>query len=253
LANQIFLFYGEEDFLIEQKINELKADLSVETIDGEDSELEHIVNALQTQSMLWGSRLIIIRNVDLKMETWDAVAPSLKIISPGTKVVFWVTSFSRRSKLFKMVEEVGEVCEFKPFAAWEQDRVIFWIEKKVKSSGKQIEPATAVRLQEVCGSNLRKLSSEIDKLITFVGENKEIGVQDVLALASPGEINVFALSNALAEKDLKGSLSAFSLLCKNKVEFFRILSLLANQYRTMLFAKSEKNHLTIAKALGLSP
>jgi DNA polymerase-3 subunit delta len=262
LARQVFLLYGEEDFLIDERINELKKSvvnpsLNFEQIDGEDPIIENIISAMQTQPLLGGDKLIVIRNLDLKSGICDELVPSLKVISPGTRVVFCASSVSKRSKLYKLIEDIGEVAEFKTFAEWEQDKVVSWITRKFRSQGKEINKKAAELLQEICGNNLRKLDSEIDKLITFVGTEKVVKNEDVLALASPGEINVFALSNALSEKNLKKSLSAFQVLYKNKVDLFRMLSLLATNYRLMLqvkcFSGSSADPRKIAQSLCANP
>ncbi|MFH1683856.1 MAG: DNA polymerase III subunit delta [Candidatus Margulisiibacteriota bacterium] len=258
MANQVFLFYGDEDLLIKERINELKksiADpsLNVEQIDGEDPDLEKIVSALQTQSLFFGSKLLIIKNADLKSKEWEAAIPALKTVSPGITVIFWAAAVDRRSKIFKLIDEIGEVYEFRSFAAWEQDQVVSWIRQRVKASGKEIDNSAAMRLQEVCGNSLMKLSSEIDKLITYIGDGQQITPEDVCALASPGQISVFALSDAVADKNVMKSLSAFRTLQRNKIELFPILSMLANRYRIMLMGKSINDPMKIAQTLKASP
>lgn len=262
MASQIFLFYGEEDFLIQERIAELKKEISnpslnIEQIDAETPDLEKLISALQTLSLLMKEKLLIIKNVDLRVPVWDNVVPALKMISSGTRVVFWASTVSKKSKLYQLIDEIGEVYEFNAFAEWEQDQVVSWIVRRVRALGKEISYQTAGMLQEICGNHLRKLASEIDKIITFIGDREKIEREDVLALASPGEMNIFALSNALAEKDLQESLSTFYILYKNKADLFHILPLLATQYRTMLqikgFSGSSAYPQKIAQTLGVSP
>jgi len=262
LAKQLLLFYGDEEFLIQEKVNELKRkvdnpDLNVELIDSESISLEDIINALQTAPLLFGERLLIIKNLDLKQKTWEALIPSLESLALGTTVIFWAASMDKRSKFFKAVDKIGDVYEFRAFADWEQDQVISWIIKIGKTLDKNIERSAAAQLQEICGNNLRKLDSEINKIVTYVGERKSIKSEDVLILASPGEKSVFVLSDALTRKDLKAALSAFRILYNNKVDFFQLIGLLATNYRTMLqiktFPKTNVTAGTIAQAIGSSP
>ena len=262
LPKQILLYYGDEGFLIQQKIDVLKqsianASLNVEQIDGSRASLENVVSALQTYPLLSGEKLVIIKDIDLKGMDWDHLVPSLKMIAKGTQVVFYASGVSKKSKLVKFIDDVGEVYEFRTYAEWEGPQVVAWIKRWVDSFGKKINNKAAEELQSVCGNSLRKLSSEIEKLIAYIGERKNIEMEDIQSLASPGETNVFALSNALANKNLKQSLSAFRVLYKNKIEPFRLLSLLANQYRIMLFSKGlppfEKNAQRIAPRVGASP
>jgi DNA polymerase-3 subunit delta len=258
LASQVFLFYGEEDFLIQERIAELKKEiadpsLNIEQIDGENPDMEKIISALQTQPLLLGGKLLIIKNANLKDPLWENLIPVFNAIPQGTRVVFQASAVDRRSKIFKLLDKIGEVCEFKPFTDWEQDQVIAWITRRVRSSSKEISRPAAVKLQEICGNTLSKLSSEINKLITYIGERGEIKEEDVNALASPGQISVFALSDAVADKNLKGSLCAFRLLQRNKIELFPVLGMLANRYRIMLMGKQIKDPIKIAQTLKASP
>ena len=254
MSNQIYLFYGDEDLLLQNKVRQLSAGASnVEQIDANASSLEVIVSALQTQQLFCNDKLLIINDLDLKTNIWDELAPVLQAVPVGITVILCASFLSKRSKIYKLVEKIGEVCEFKSFAPWEQDQVVSWIVRQAKSLGKEIDRVAAITMQDICGSNLRKLGSEIDKLITYVGERKTISQEDVGKLASPGEISVFALSDAVANKELKNALAAFRLLYRNQVAYFQVLSLLANQFRIMLLLKSEKNTIKIAQVLGTKP
>jgi DNA polymerase-3 subunit delta len=262
LPAKIFLLYGEEDFLIKEKLEELKRGIAdhafnLEQIDGSKPDKERIVAALQTSPLLGGEKLVIIKGADLGMAEWGELVPSLRAVPPSVTLVILAASVDKRSRIYKLLDEVGEAHEFKSFAPWEQDQLATWIVKRASLLGKKINYQAAVRLREVCGNTLYKLASEIEKLTTFVGERELITEKDVAALASPGEINAFALSDAVASKDLRRALSAFRLLCRNRGDLFQILPLLATQFRTMLQLKSVSGKGSdarrIAQTLGASP
>ena len=243
MPNQIYLFFGDEDYLISEKLAELKKgimnpSLNIEQINGDEKQLEQIIAALSTQPFFAGEKLIIIKNIDLKSKIWEKLIESLKVIHPGLKVVFWASSIHRATKIYKLIDSLGEVYEFKTYTDWQQDELIAWIARRVKSQGKDIDRPTAARLQEICGNSMRKLASEIDKLITYIGERKRIKQEDVLALASHGVAGTFALTDALSEKKLARALAVLDSLFKNKAPIFPLLALLASQYKTMLLAKS---------------
>jgi DNA polymerase-3 subunit delta len=262
LTSQLFVFYGEEDYLIQQRISVLKNELAdpltgVERYDGEEVDLPDLAASLQSAPLLFGERLVVIKNVDLSQSSWDVLLPSLKLIPSGTKVVFWAKAVSLKSKLLKYVQEKGEVLEYRPYAEWEGQQAASWIKKQVESLGKEISFEAAMLLLEICGSNLQKLSSEIDKLVTYVGARKVISIPDVQTLASPGESSVFSLLGALALKDRQAALRVLQLLITNKVDFSGMLSLLANQYRVMLFSKGlpefNRTPQKIAPEVGANP
>ena len=255
MAN-LYLFYGSEDYLIDQRIKQFKAQ-NIERLDGKSASKEQILETLQGQSLFAQEKLVIIDSIDFREEKWNEIVPSLKNLSSQTTLVIVAKTAPARSKLVKFIKEKGEVLEFKTFADCEEDQVIRWIENQVKKQGKKIERQAAATLQEVCGKELRKLCSEIDKLITFIGAKDKIETEDVLTLASPGETSVFALLDALTDKNAKNTLSNFINIYKNKADVFRMLGLLAHQYRIMLFVKStpvnQRNPFNIAKQIGVSP
>jgi len=258
LANQILLFHGDCELLILEKINELKKKISnpslnLEQIDAEKPNLERVVSALSTQPFMFGDKLIIIKGADLKLEIWDSVLSFLGTVPANVKVIFWANSVNKKSKIYKLIDKIGEIYEFKSYAPWEEDQLVSFLMRRVKYAGKGIERPATLRLCETCGNNLMKLSGEIEKLVTFIGDRKNIKESDVSALASPGEISVFVLSEAVADKDLAKSLTSFRILQKNGVVLVGIISLLANQFRIMLASKSRKNSMDIARIFSANP
>ena len=252
-ANILF-FHGEEDFLIQEKIGELKSQISdlalnLHVIEAEEPDLEKIVTALHSTSLLGGKRLVIIKEIDLKDQVWNKLIPYLKDVSTDTQVVFWAKKADKCTKLYKFCQPY----EFKTFADWESDQVVAWIRRRVTVFNKNIEQQAAVELQQICGLRLRKLASEIDKLVTYIGDRQSITTHDVQTLASPGEISVFALTNALAAKNAKEALKSFEILYQNKTDLFRLLSLITAQYRIMLGCRSSGNATQVAQILKANP
>jgi DNA polymerase-3 subunit delta len=129
--------------------------------------------------------------------------------------------------------------------------------RRVKAAGKKIGSHAARLLLEISGRDLRSLSSEIEKLATYVGEREMIEKEDVEKLASSGEIISFSLLNALREKNLSRALEVYAGLVRNKEEAVPLLALLATQFRMLLQVKSLQNRrmdsYAIAKELKSSP
>lgn len=258
MSKAIYLFHGEEDFLIEEKINALKSQidnpaLNVETFDGEDLSLEALSSALRTPPMFGGEKMVMVRNFALSSENQAEIISLIENIPEGVKVVFHAQAIDKRSRFYKLMDEQGEAIEFRSFAPWEQEAVVNWIKAQVRSGGKKIDDAGARLLQETCGNNLRMLSGEIEKLITFVGERSEIAEGDVSALASPGEVSAFALLDALRKKDVKAALSLLQVLLRNRTDVFQLLALLTTQYRLMLQIKSFPGKGEITRQVAGSP
>lgn len=257
MTKQLYLFYGDENFLAEERINALKKKvdnpaLNLEVLDGRDLSLEKLGGALCSQTLLGGDRLVIINNFKVPAEEQDSYLNLLKELSPDVTVVFNSDNIDKRSKLYKWISSQGEAAEFKPFAPWEQQALIAWVERKGK-----FKKGAARFLTEICGNSLRALNSEIEKLTTYVGEGKEISEDDIRCLATPGEVNAFALLDALREKNIKKVLAVWQSLLRNKEDLFSLTGLLITQYRLMLQMKSLPKNATdpnqLARIIGGSP
>lgn len=261
MAKSIYLFYGEEDFLIAEAINCLKQNipnpgLNVETFDGRELSLEALSSALCTQPLLGGEKLVVVKDFRPAADEQDKLISIIKGKPADIRVVFQAGNIDKRSKFYKLIDNDGEVVEFRAFAPWEQAEAVAWITDRVKAEGKSIDDEAARLLYEICGNNLRLLANEIEKIVTFIGQRTIIGEADVLALASAGETSAFVLLDALREKQLERTLAVFQILLKNKEDLFQLLGLITTQYRLMLQIKSldrETDPNKIARMVGGSP
>lgn len=255
---KIYLLYGEAELLIRERLAQLKTDLggealNIEQLDTPKPTLEELTTALQSSSLFGGDKLVLIKNADLSLKDWEALFPVMGQIAEATTLVIVAADIDRRSKVFRWFQDKAEVCEFKAFSDWDQAAVVAWITKRAQSNGKKIVPAAAERLQEICGNDLLKLQSEIEKMITYAGEKETIDLATVETLASPGQINVFALADAVANRDLKSALIACRRLVRDKVELVPLLASLASRFRLMLLAKGVSDPYQLAQTLKASP
>lgn len=252
-----YIFYGNENYLIEKKIKQLAAKISdqemnLESFDGEKAEVADIASALTSSTLLGGDRLILVKPADLSDKKWDALVPFLEKDQSNNLLIMVADGLSAKSKITQFIEKKGEVQEFKTFAEWEEEELVAWVTRQEKCFSR----AAAQRLVEICGNDLQKLSSEIEKIVTFCGVDRQISAQDVETMASPGESNVFKLLDALSQKKSQQALSVLNILLRNKADIFPMLSLMAQQYRVMLYIRSKAGRMDsyeIARQLEVKP
>jgi len=269
---QVHLYYGEEDFLIDEEIKKLRQKIikpSFETMNferldgGAEDVISKIISFVGTPSMLGGERLLVVENAYFlkekgKDEEMKELEEFLRGMPDDITVVFssW-GPVDKRMKMYKLIADLGEAREFKSFAEWEQEKLLSWIVDRVKGEGKTIGSHAARLLTEISGNNLRALYSEIQKLVTYIGEKQSIEEQDVKALASSFGIGVFSLIGALRNKNIKSALRSVSMLLGNREEPVMLLAFLASQYRMMLEVKSltsqGREYHEIAGILRASP
>ena len=133
-----------------------------------------------------------------------------------------------------------------------------WIEKRVKKHGGAIERKAAAKLAGWIGRDLRRLDSEIQKLITYVNAARPIQEEDVTRLVSASfEANVFDLVDALGRRDGTRAMRELHRLLDLGENPLGLLAMITRQFRLLIQVKElqEKSLPApeMAKALGQHP
>jgi DNA polymerase-3 subunit delta len=238
---KISLFYGDEDFLLDGELKSIKSkysEFNFERMNGERTELDRIISALTTPPLLGGDRLVVIDSLKYDDEDEEKLFSVLKALDESVRLIFvYYDGLDKRRKFYKLIEKIGEVREFKSFTEWEQDKVLSWILNRVKFYGKKIEGHAAELLMEIVGLNLRMLDKEIEKIAAYIGDREIIEGQDVSMLASSGEVDAFALSNALRDKNTREAVECLNRLFKDNQDPHMLIGMLAKLYRMLIQVK----------------
>lgn len=220
--NNLFLFTGEETFLLHEQINAWKeafkkkhgGDMNLITINGTDSEVGDIISQIETAPFLADKRLIFIeglpeapktRNADkvtkkdeARDEALKKLADSLKDIPESSVVIFVQGSPDKRKSLYKKIVKESEVKEFNQLTGAALNK---WVQMQVKKHDGTIDSTIAEYLISLTGPDLWRLSQEVKKLCSY--SNREpISRSAIDKLVIPTvEANVFHLTDALGAKD----------------------------------------------------
>jgi len=260
----ILFFYGPNDYLISRKVRELKdkylqkagGDLNLVTLNGSSLKSEDFSRQIMAMPLLSTSRLIIVegilKNKDKKLQ--EEVKNLIPKVSSSTILLFIeIGSPDRRLGLFKALNKPKVAQEFKMIEPY---RLSQFIKGEVKDRRAVIDDDAAELIGEFVGDNLWRLSSEIEKLISFA--NGQIRRSDVEELVEQNvTTNIFSLIDDLSHSNKASALKHLSALLKSGEPPLRILSLINYQYRTITQVKEalEKsdNQFAIVKITSLSP
>ena len=263
----VYLFYGEEEFLMERALRRLEQGLSEKWGEAasrvvreapEVSPEEFFAQA--RMSTLWGSgQLLILRRAETyPAQALNAVVDYLDHPAPRSVVILTAPSLKTRDagkhpvfgRLAKNEAAVG-------FFRLREGDLLPWLTREAKRLGKTMTPAAAQRLVEVVGDNLSELHQELKKLALFAGDEASLTPQQVSQLASHSRsYNIFALTDALGEAALPRRLAALDHLLDLGEPPARILTMLARQLRLLIRYKEAAPHSTpadLAKLLKLHP
>jgi DNA polymerase III subunit delta len=239
----ITLFFGEEDFLMDEEIKALIASagagVSIERVSGDKKNFDQMISSITSVSMFSSNRLLFISDLEYKDDKEDKLFSALDNLDSGTKIIFvFYGSVDKRRKFYKKMEKTADVKEFKRFSEWEMDKTLAWLIARVKKYGKKIGSHAANLLIDTVGASLRQLDKEIEKISTYLGDREMIEERDVEGLASSGSINSFEFSNAMRDKDTRKAMDILNRLFKDNEDPHMLIGMLAKLYRMLLSVKS---------------
>jgi len=151
----------------------------------------------------------------------------------------------KRRKLYKTIKKLGVVVDCsvpkgdrKAEKQKQQEALRGHMKKVLGEAGKSMAPGGFEALYEKVGGNIRSFSSELDKVVTFVGEQGEISASDVETISERTRQDpIYEMSNAVAERDIFKALFFLNSLLQNNVHPLQVLAVVANQIRKLILAK----------------
>jgi DNA polymerase-3 subunit delta len=108
----------------------------------------------------------------------------------------------------------------------------------LKTSNKSMTQSAYPALFEMTGFDLRAFTSNLEKLISYVGDRKEITIKDVeTVLQRTKEDPIYELTGALADRKPEAALFFLDSILSAGIHPLQIFSALVNQVRKLLLAK----------------
>lgn len=211
----VYLFHGEEDYLIEEGVQALiertldegSKGFNLDVMYGSRVEVQEVVAHASSFPMMSERRVVVVKEFE-KLATSDTAkevfAAYLERPLASTCLILVSTEPDFRRKPFTDAKKHAELVECK---ALYDNQVLEWLNQQITREGKRVSPEACRLLQAYVGNSLRALRNEIDKIFIYVGEKTAIEADDVTAVvgASKGH-TVFELQNAVGRKDLKEAL-----------------------------------------------
>lgn len=269
--NSIYLLYGEELFLLETCLKKIKNNFGerksgINEVKIDETNVNSIISDIETPAFGYVKKLIIARNTGLfkkegKKKTGinselvkklaEYIKENVEIIKESVVLVF-VEEEAEKNDLYKVIENVGTVCEFNELKA---PQITDRMKAIAKAYGVQIDDMTARYFMECCGTNMQNLINEIRKLIEFVGPKGEITKKDIdLLCIKQLDSVIFDLTDNLGNKKVTKALEVLNNLIYQKEPIQKILITLYNHFKKLYIVKlAQKENTNIAESLNLKP
>lgn len=247
---QAYIFYGEESYLREYYLGELRrklvpdafSEFNYHRMEGRDLTVQELADAAEAMPMLADRTLVVVSDYDLfklNEEQRSQLIALLEDLPPYVCLVFVYSTVPYQpnrtlKKLCKALADHVETVEFRPA---DNNDLIDWIGRRFRALGKDIDRATAEYLIFLCGSLMTGLIPEIQKIAAYARGGR-ITQKDIDAVADPVlSAEVFRLSDAVLAGNYDRAASILGDLLKMQTEPILILSMLGSQLRRIYTAR----------------
>lgn len=151
--------------------------------------------------------------------------------SPSTCLVLVAGKMRKDSKLLKAVAAIGGAAEYKAPRRNEYPR---WVIDHFQSRGRTLARDGAEVLVRSAGRDLRRLETEAEKIIAFVGERTTITREDVTSVvAETAPVSVFEFLDAVGARECGRALELLDDLMRGGEEVIGIHAMTVRHLRTL--------------------
>ncbi|WP_373127344.1 DNA polymerase III subunit delta [Bacteroides sp. HPS0048] len=259
----IYYLMGEEsyyidliaDYIIDNVLSETEKEFNLTVVYGADVDIATVINAAKRYPMMSEYQVVIVKEAQAIRNMEEL---SFYLQKPLNSTILVIChkhgTLDKRKKLAAEVEKVGILFESKKI---KDSQLPAFINSYMKRKGIDMEPKASAMLADFVGTDLSRLTGELEKLIITLpaGQKRVTPEQIEKNIGISKDYNNFELRSALVEKDILKANKIIKYFEENpKTNPIQMtLSLLFNFYSNLMLSyySPEKTEQGIASWLGL--
>lgn len=259
-----YVLYGENESEINHFIENIKEKEQIEdkiVYNYKECTLESVIEEASYQDLFASKKLVILSDAEFLSTKSSLESPLLESYidhpNPNTILILKVTSekLDERKKLVKLLKSK---CTVKEFKLLDESDISTYIKKYFEQSGYTIDFKSIKEIEERLKSNTKVIDSELEKLLLYKINDKNITLNDTKKIITKySENEIFDLVESVIKKDKQSIFTLYKSLIESRVEPSVIVTLLANQFRLIyqanILAESGLDSKKIAASLGVHP
>ncbi len=260
----LYIFHGEETYLRDKGLEDMKAllltggldDFNYHLITGKEYTLSRLHGAVNALPMMSERTMVVVTDVDMDKGDREGLMELLGDLPDYVCLVFVydVLEFKldSRGKLAKLVKEKGKIVNF---IRQQQDKLEKWIAVRFQALGHEISRTEANYLVFRCGDLMNGLISEIGKIGAYA-KGRKITRQDIDAVSTPQlDAVIFNLTDAIAGRNFDQAFRVLGELLHMQEAPIKLLAVLSKQVRQLYVARlgadRQKNVQWLMELCGL--
>ena len=220
----VYFLMGEEpyyidlisDFIQNNILAEAEKEFDQTILYGKDVEISTVINAAKRYPMMGQQQVLIVKEAQL-IKNWDDLVHYFKNPQNSTILVFCYKygTPDKRKKWFVDLEKIAIIFESNKLRDYE---IGPWITKYAKSKNVAIEDKAVAMLSEYLGTDLSKISQELEKLVITKPANMTSITPDLIEknIGISKDFNVFELQAALINRDVLKANQIIRYFAENK-------------------------------------
>jgi len=258
----LYLLYGEEAYLMDETQKRIQSlclapkirDFNFDLFLGGETSPDRIIDTAKTLPMMAPWRVVLVKHAHLfTLQQVKIFIPYCEKPSSSTCLILLMENLGPWKRHLNVLEKQGRVVSF---AHPKGSHLTRYIVRGAKRMGKEISSEAAEVMGEFVGNHLGELHQELDKVASYVGERKKIGVDDVDAVVTPVKSQtVFDLTRAMGMKNRPEALRILYQMLERGEPHLKILTMMVRQFRLIWMATEMRSHgmrdRDIGRAVGI--
>ena len=261
----IYFLMGEEayyidkisDFIEDNVLAEEEKGFNQMVLYGRDVAVDDIVGNAKRYPMMAERQVLIVKEAQDLSRTIEKLVSYAENPQPTTVLVinYKYKKLDKRKALYKAIKKIGVVYESKKLY---ENQVADWIRRVLSGQNYSIAPKAAQMLVEFLGTDLGKISNELDKLKIVLPEGTQISpdhIEENIGISK--DYNNFELRKAVGERNVVKAQKIAKYFADNPKDNPMVVtvSLLFNFFSQLLqlHGLNDKNPRHVASALKVNP
>ena len=246
----VYVFYGEESYLREYYLSEVRKKLvppgmeefNYHRLEGKGLTVQALTEAAEAMPMMAQRTLVQVTDWDVYKLPEDQRGQLISLLEDFPPYCCLILVFDQLEykpnrtykKLYAAMEKYAQAV---PFVQQSQGEILKWVSRRFKAAGHTIDAPTAEHLIFTCGSLMDGLIPEIAKVAAYA-KGERITKADVDAVAAPVlEAQVFDMTGAVSRGDFDRAAQVLGSLLKLQEEPFMLLALIGKELRKLHTAR----------------
>lgn len=251
MSENIYLLYGNDNFIIKSKTKQLVAkqnvdDFNVTIYDAEEKNVELAINDASTIPFISDNKVVIIKNAHflstekLKKEiphNLDALSRYLDNPVKETILIFNApyAKLDERKAITKQLLKVATTEKCIPMKEAELGN---WVKRQLGKINASIDRDALEELLKRVSNNTEVLVNETKKLVLYSEGTRRVNLDTIKRVITKNvEDNVYEITNSILDNKRSRALEIYNDLVMHSEDPLRILGILVNKYRELLHVK----------------